>query len=110
MVLGCIKGFFSHFHNFWGPLNWKSSIFATLESRCWRCKLVSKLRIHDHLYLKVLLFYSGMPYHVYFLFLTKLKKDIDCPCFDFGTVRFEVQRKHAFKSKNNPNLHLLPNV
>ena len=25
MVLGGIKGLFSHFLNFWGPLNWKSS-------------------------------------------------------------------------------------
>ena len=43
------------------------------------------------------------------------KKDINFPCLAFHhwisrTVRFEVQHKHAFKSKTNPNLHLLPNV
>ena len=30
-----------------------------------QCKFVSKVRIHDHLYLEFVLFSSGIPYHMY---------------------------------------------
>ena len=72
------------------------------------------VKIHDHLYLALLLFSSRILYHVYVVLnsLQKLrKKRSQFSKFQSSqTERFEVQHKHAIKSKNIPCLHLLPHV